>query len=252
MKKILLSGVALSTLMSTALLAGGSIAPVEVEPVSVPDEPMVEAVASDRLYNVALSAGTLGVGVHVATPIDENFQLRINANGGSYSDSTTEDGIDYDADLTLANVGLLVDYFPWQDLGFHLSAGAYYNGNKVEATATPTAGGEIEVGKYGTFKTDDLVHLNAKVDWDKFAPYVGLGWGNDSRTEGWGFSIDLGVLIGTPKETISYEISDTITSTEYTEQTIKEAINDYETELDDTLSDYNVYPVVTVGFTYTF
>jgi len=250
MKKILLSGVALSTLMSTALLAGGSIAPVEVEPVSVPDEPMVEAVASDRLYNVALSAGTLGVGVHVATPIDENFQLRINANGGSYSDSTTEDGIDYDADLTLANVGLLVDYFPWQDLGFHLSAGAYYNGNKVEATATPSSDGTINVNGVD-YSTDQLAHLDAKVDWDKFAPYVGLGWGNDSRTEGWGFSIDLGVLIGEPKTTVTYDVADSVKGTPL-ETAIDTNVQAEKADLDDTLSDYNVYPVVTVGFTYTF
>ena len=133
----------------------------------------------------------------MATPINDSFQLRLNVNGAKYSRTEKEEDIEYDADLKFGNAGLLVDYFPFESVGFHLTAGAYYNANKIEAAGQPTN---------GTFTIDDVDYqaaeigsLNADLDFDKFAPYIGLGWGNDSRSEGFGFSLDIGALVGKPK-----------------------------------------------------
>ena len=195
-----------SVVASTALFAGGKgVSIAAVEPIVIPETDVVNtesdalgaSIWSDRLYNVGLTVGTLGAGINVATPINDSFQLRLNINGAKYSRTESEEDIDYDADLKFANAGLLVDYFPFESVGFHLTAGAYYNANKIEAAGQPTN---------GTFTIDDVDYqaaeigsLNADLDFDKFAPYIGLGWGNDSRSEGFGFSLDIGALVGKPK-----------------------------------------------------
>lgn len=243
MKKLQLLGTLL--MGSNILFAGGDVL-TPVEPVTDLPETTIEDTSS-RLYNVGLKVGTLGVGVDVSTPINNSFALRVNINGATYSHSASEEDIDYDADLKFANAGVLVDYFPFESVGFHLSAGAYYNANKIEAQGQPTA---------GTFTIDDMDYqaseigsLDAKLDFDKFAPYVGLGWGNDSRSEGFGFSLDLGMLVG---KTNTYLTATRGIVDDATWADIQNSVANEKEKLDDNLDELKVYPVISVGITYTF
>lgn len=244
MHKTILSGVMVSMMASSILFADGDSVTL-VEPVVEVPETTIEDTSS-KLYNMGLKVGTLGVGIDVSTPINNSFAFRVNVNGATYSHSASEEDIDYDADLKFSNAGVLVDYFPFESVGFHLSAGAYYNANKIEAQAQPN----------GTLTIDDVDYdasqigsLDAKLDFDKFAPYVGLGWGNDSRSEGFGFSLDLGVLVGKTNVdlTATRGVVDDATWAE-----IQNSVENEKAQLDDNLDKLNVYPVIMVGITYTF
>jgi hypothetical protein len=255
-KKIIL-GLALSLIGSTVYAGGKSTSVPEVEPIVIPEADVVNtesdaagtSIWSDRLYNVGLTVGTLGAGINVATPINDSFQLRLNVNGAKYSRSQTEENVDYDADLKFANVGLLVDYFPFESVGFHLTGGAYYNGNKIDASGKPNASGDFEINDV-TYDVSELGKLDAKLDFDKFAPYAGIGWGNDSRSEGFGFSFDLGVLVGQTHVGLTPTYGSAATAA--IRQNIDDDIAAEQKKLDDDLDKLKVYPVIMFGVTYTF
>lgn len=260
MHKKVISGLMVSVLTSSMLFAGGKEgSQPEVEPVAIPDAEEIvvpevgvgtesDALASSRLFNVGLTAGTLGAGINVATPINENFQVRFNVNGATYDHTATEDDIEYDADLKFVNAGVLVDYFPFESVGFHLTAGAYYNGNEINANASQD---DYDIGDE-TYSRAEVGSLDGKVDFDKFAPYVGLGWGNDSRSEGFGFSLDLGVLVGKTKVSLTPipgELMDTESSAW---QDILTEVEKERSNVQDDLDELKIYPVIMVGITYTF
>lgn len=250
----LLVGAILSVVASSVLFAGGkTVSAASVVPIAIPEAETINTEAdtagssiwTDRLYNVGLTVGTLGAGINVATPINDSFQLRLNVNGAKYSKTATEEDVDYDADLKFANAGLLVDYFPFESVGFHLTGGAYYNANKIEARANPSGAGTIEINDF-EYNKDDLA-LNGKLDFDKFAPYAGIGWGNDSRSEGFGFSLDLGVLVGSTNVALTPDIKNDLLRAQ-----IEADVAAEQKKLDDDLDKLKVYPVVMLGITYTF
>lgn len=260
MHKKVLTGVALSVMTSSMLLAGGkgTVQP-DVEPIAIPvaEEIVVPEVSvgtesidtgASRLYNVGLTAGTLGAGINVATPINENFQVRFNINGAKYDTTETEEDIEYDVDLKFANAGVLVDYFPFESVGFHLTAGAYYNANKIDGEGRPMDGTTFTIDDVD-YQASQIGSLDATLDFDKFAPYVGLGWGNDSRSEGFGLSLDIGVLVGQTKVDLAATrgvVDDT------TWDAIQTSVTNEQAALDDDLDRLKIYPVVMLGFTYTF
>jgi hypothetical protein len=252
MHKKVISSLLVSVLTSGMLFAGGNEGSrPEVEPVAVPEVGVgteSDALAS-RLYNIGLTAGTLGAGINVATPINKNFQVRFNVNGAKYNTSGKQEDIDYDVDLKFANAGIMVDYFPFESVGFHLTGGAYYNANKIDGTARPTSTKPITINDVD-YTIDQLGELDAKLDFDKFAPYVGLGWGNDSRSEGFSFSLDLGVLVGRTNVSLTPVYGPAATPAIIAQ--IDSDVAEEQKKLDDDLDKLKVYPVIMVGITYTF
>ena len=96
-------------------------------------------------HQVGVNVGTLGAGIEYSTSINEMFVLRTGVNGFNYSDSLTESGIKYDADLELKTASLILDYHPFSN-GFRLSGGAMYNGNQLKMTGKPDGtAGTIEI-----------------------------------------------------------------------------------------------------------
>lgn len=237
MKKITLSFLS-ALLVSTSAFAGGDIEPV-VEPVSV--LPTVEEASK---YAVGLKLGTLGLGLDVSRAITDKLNLRVNINGASYSDTQCESDIEYDYDLTLASVGLLLDYYPMNN-EFRVSAGAYYNANEFELSAQ-AANGFITVN--GTPYNATNYRIDGMVDFDELAPYIGIGWGNSTKQSGWSFSVDLGVMYhGEPNVDLTPICLNGAACDAFTTSVTNE-----EAELINELNDYKLYPVFSVGVTYTF
>ena len=197
-------------------------------------------------FNVATKIGTLGLGLDISTPINENLSARFNLNGGSYSDTEENDGNDYEGTLDLMSAGVLLDYYPYAN-NFRLSTGVYYNGNEFTGTATSTDTSTLELNNI-EYTIAELAKVNTKVTFDKFAPYVGIGWGNDAHSKGWGFTFDLGVMYhGDAEVDLSPDIKDLEKIAE-----INTAIENEERNIEDELSDYNLYPVVALGVNYSF
>ncbi len=243
MKKIILSCVSLCA-MSSVAFAGGDIIP-DVKPVV-----MEEVLSGNTSMAVGLKVGTLGLGLDISKSITQKLNLRLNVNGATYTTTDTQEGIEYDFDLELVTAGLLLDYYP-MDNEFRVSAGAYYNGNEFTLDAK-ASGGTYTIG--GNTYDARGVSLKGLVDFDELAPYIGIGWGNSTKKAGWGFSVDLGVMYhGEPNVDLTALCDPAfVAGGTGTCATINADVVTEEQELLNELSDYKLYPVVSVGVTYTF
>jgi outer membrane protein W len=241
MKKITLSLLSVAALSSLSFAGGDFVA--EVKPVEV-----IPDVVESSTYAVGFKVGTLGLGLDISRSITEKLNLRLNINGASYSDTQCESDVEYDYDLTLVSAGLLLDYYPMNN-EFRVSAGAYYNGNEFELTAQPRNGLYTLNGV--NYTPAQIGSLTGKVDFDEFAPYVGVGWGNSTKKAGWSFSVDAGIMYhGEPNVELTPTCGTAVAAALCTE--ITNNVEAERVELVNELSDYKLYPVVSVGVTYTF
>ncbi len=185
---------------------------------------------------IGVKAGTLGLGLEATTNIVPLFvNMRLQGNGFNYNTTITDTNVTYDAKLKLASVGLLADIYPFAGK-FRVTGGAYYNGNKLTMNARSL--GNVVIG--GTTYTNPVV--SSTVDFNKFAPYVGIGWG-DAISSGSpiGFSFELGVLyMGKPKTSI---IAPSVSAADIAVEKRK---------LDNSLKNLRFYPVASIGINYKF
>ena len=287
MKKILLSTIAVLAMSGVAIAGPGVIKtdkPVAIIPHD--DAPVVYG----SFYTVGLKLGTLGLGVDVSMPLSRHFNLRGNINGLSYTKDITNDinNLDQslkdvftgttDGQVSLLTVGLLIDWYPFERSDFFLSAGVYYNANKVGLSTIPTTlkynGLIVDTTNIDGSITGDILFGN------KVAPYIGFGWGNRGDEAGWSWSFEIGglyqniptVSLANPTlkgNTVNVSGVDPITNTTiagtipYTSAQLADSITSAETVANDTITntivngnkvtDYlKIYPVISFGITYSF
>jgi len=242
MHKKVLSGILMSMVASGLLFAEGDLAEGTLET----PQSMQEWLSED-IYTLGLKVGSLGVGIDISKPINQEFSLRVNANGALLDYSGTQEQVDYDTQFELSSIGLLGDYYPVESLGFRLSAGVYYNASEINAQGR-SAGGIYTIDGVD-YTVSEVGSLNAKVDFEKFAPYFGFGWGDNTHSEGFGFSLDVGALVGNP--TVDLVATRGIVS-DVVAAEIQTSVQNEENTLNDDLNKLNIYPVVMLGVTYTF
>lgn len=199
-------------------------------------------VFADTTVNGKLS--TLGFGVEAALPLTQSIDARIGYNGYKYSfdQTSTSNGLstNYSGDLKLSTVQLLADWHPWEG-SFRLSGGVIFNNNKFEMTAQPS-GTTVNIGGTPyTVGTGQMV--NATVDFNKTAPYLGIGWGRTPKNSGLSFTSDIGIMFqGKPKGSVTTNIP-TVSATD---------IDRANTDLNGALDNFKLYPVISFGIGYTF
>lgn len=237
MKKILLISILVVMTSYNSLLA---------EETTVADLTLTE----DSSFNVGFKAGTLGVGLDISKAINEDISLRLNINGFVYN--TTDDSlfsyaIESDKEYTLQTVGLLMDYHLLQ---LRVTAGAYLNNNKIVYKAKPEGINELNFnGTY--YGLDQIVKSDTTITFDNIAPYIGVGWGNNTNRRGWNVTLDVGLLYhGEPNVDIDVTINDSVPSA--VEDSINAAIEVEEKIQEEDYSSFPFYPVVMVGINYSF
>ena len=187
--------------------------------------------------SIGVRAGSTGLGVELAYPISQSLGVRFIVDGYKYSRKFTQDNIDYDGDAKLRTGSLLIDLFPFAN-NFRISAGGVYNGNKLLLT-TPTTTLTINGTPY-------TATLDGEVDFKKFAPYAGIGYGRPVRS-GLSLTFDLGVMFqGTPTATLNGTCTGVNCATFQTDLKAQEA------SLNDKIKNFRYYPVATLGLAYTF
>lgn len=193
-------------------------------------------------YAIALKINTLGLSTEVVRSFGENISARIgvalfsdNLQGGG----SEKDEYSYDVKIGFLSFSALADYFPFKS-GFKLTTGFVINLNKIQADLKPTK--SYTVG--GDVYTPDLLgRLNANINFNKFAPYFGIGFGNPTAgTRGIGFTFDIGTFYqGAPKAKLS--------ATGLIEPS---ASPEQQQKLENNLNWFKWYPVISFGLTYKF
>lgn len=193
-------------------------------------------------FAAALKVNTLGISVEGIRSFGPNFNARLGLAFFSYSadgGGGTGDDYKYSGSLDLFSISALADYFPWER-GFRVTAGLLVNLNKGDAEMIPTKTYTVGGDQY---TPDKLGVMNAKVDFNKIAPYIGIGFGNPTAGDrGLGFTFDIGTIYqGAPN--VDLEATGLISPSASPEQ---------EQTIEDNLSWFKWYPVVSFGLTYKF
>ena len=183
--------------------------------------------------------GTTGLGADLTVPLVSNWlNLRGGYNFGGLRPSITSAGIKYKGDLDFETIPILLDLHPFHG-GFRVTGGVFYNKNEMDLSSV------VNASTVGLGTGVGTATLNANVSWSKeWAPYLGIGWGNaaDDNTLDLpiavGFSLDVGAFYqGSP----NVLLSDSSGLVPLADLLAEQA------QIEDDLSGFKFYPVVTVG-----
>ncbi len=194
--------------------------------------------------SLGVKASTLGLGLEVERSFSDSISGRIGVNYFTYGYSGTEEDVEYDFDLNLASLSILLDWHPFKG-SFRVSGGAIYNGNNLDTKAKPSA--TFDIGD-STYTGAQIGTLKGKIDFDGIAPYLGLGWDTSfGKNKGFGFLFELGAIYqGSPKVDLS--VDGPIAS----DPTFQNDLATEENNLQSDLDEFKVYPVVAIGLSYRF
>ncbi len=195
--------------------------------------------------SLGLRGGTLGGGVELSYALSQRAALRLNADGYNFKRTDTHDNIDYDMKLKLQTASLLGDWFPFAN-NFRVSLGAVFNGNKLALKGQPSGGSYIINGV--PYNAQDVGSLDATVDFNKAAPYFGIGYGRPINS-GLSLILDLGVMFqGSPRS----KINATCTASTLNCAALQNDARAEQSRLDTSLHSFKYYPVISLGLAYTF
>jgi len=185
---------------------------------------------------------TLGVGAEFGYRVAPNWSLRAIANGYNQNYHTTSDNIDYRGKLKLGSFGVQADYHFSDTNPFYLTAGLYANGNKIDATATPTT--TTNIGGV-PFTPQQIGTLTGRAKYKSTAPYLGLGWRWNTGAVSW--NLEAGAYFqGKPNVTL------TSNGTYASDPQYQAALEQERQNLKNDLDDLKTWPVVAFGVGYHF
>jgi len=199
------------------------------------------AASNASAVETALTAklGSLGLGVEGTFGLAEHFNARLGLNRYDYDRTETVSDIRYDFDLKLKSISLFADWHPFGS-AFRFTAGLMSNGNELSGSSVSDS---LDIGN-GTYVD---VGLDAKLDFDSAAPYLGVGWGNAlSAGKGWGFNVDLGVMF---QGAGNVSLTPTGPGAVFVDPADVAA---EEQNFEDDIKNYKYYPVFSFGVSYKF
>lgn len=195
-----------------------------------------------------VTGGTTGLGLHLSTPVLKNVNARIGVNYFSFSYDGKTDDINYDFKLNLNTFDALLDWFP-MDNTFRVTAGLVYNANYIKANAKSSGGGQYTFNGH-TYNTSDIGNVDARIDFQNIAPYLGIGFGNAVAQPGrWHFSSDIGFLF---QGRASASLKNSKCNLGPACSTLANDLEAENRKLNDDLKNFQHYPVIRIGASYRF
>ncbi|MDE2120930.1 MAG: hypothetical protein KGJ64_09560, partial [Betaproteobacteria bacterium] len=151
---------------------------------------------------VSADAGTLGGGVSARFSLSDNVDARLGLHGLNYSYNTVSQGDNYSGRLKLQNLEVFADWYPYAG-SFHVTGGVVLNKDRFALNGQANNGTFTFNGD--TYTADQVGAVQAKVSFNRVAPYLGVGWNTGSmRDAGWHLSSDIGLMyLGRPKATLT-------------------------------------------------
>jgi hypothetical protein len=196
-------------------------------------------------WGVSANIGTLGIGVNLDRSFSSNIGGRLGASFGSIGADRTESGIDYNATLNFNSFQLLGDFYPFGS-GLRLTGGLMYQNNRFSVNSKPTNNAYTINGTQ--YSSAEVGGLQGEFQYaNAIAPYVGIGYGKGS-SDGFGFNADLGVLFtGAPK--VNLNATNPVFNNN---ATTRSQIDAQARQTENDLQGFNLYPVLSVGVSYSF
>jgi len=199
-------------------------------------------------FGVGVKASTLGVGLEGRWEALPWIDFRVGVNRFDYDHDGVEAGIDYNATLALDSYYLTGNFkFPLSP--FRVTAGAFSNGNELRMISADTSGANFNIGGV-SFTSADVGALRSVTSFGSTAPYLGVGFDFEVFGKA-GLNLDFGVLWqGEPSVFLEATAIDSAPPAIQAE--LRQALETERLELQDEMSDYKAWPVVSLGLVYNF
>ena len=199
-------------------------------------------------FGVGLKAGTLGLGLEGRWSALPWLDVRVGVNSFEYDDDGSQAGINYDATFSLDSFYATGNFrFPLSP--FRVTAGVVSNGNEFVMASQDSGDVFIDIGD-STFNTADVGTLQSTTSFASTAPYLGVGY--DFEIFGKvGLNLDFGVLWqGEPEVTL--EATGLESAPAAVQSVLTTELENERLALEDEMSDFKAWPVVSIGFIYNF
>lgn len=213
-------------------------------------------------FGVGIKLSTYGPGAEAAVRVTHRTNLRAGFNMIEYSRGYSKDGINYNGQLNFRTFEAHYDVFPFAG-NFHISPGVLvYGVDPITATAMVPGNQSFTLGGT-TYYSDpaDPIHGNGKIKFNQASPTVTVGWGNlVSRKEGHHFSFpfEVGVAFqGAPKASLALagtacDSTFLICRNAATDATIQSNLVSEQNKVNNSMSFFKVYPIISAGIGYKF
>ena len=212
------------------------------------------------LIGVGIRLSTLGAGAEVGVSLSNRLNVRGGFNIFQYNRGFNHDGITYKGQLNLRSGEAHLDWYPIGHT-FHLSPGLLvYNGNGATATANVPGGSTFTLG--GTTYTSDPTNPitgTGKLDFVKAAPTAMFGFGNlVPQSRHFTYNFELGAVFqGSARTKLNLtgnacDFSGLNCVNAATDPTVQQNVVAEQTKINNKLSPFKYYPVISFGFGYRF
>jgi hypothetical protein len=212
-------------------------------------------------FGVGVKASLLGGGIEAAARVSHRTNVRAGFNILSYGRSFTKDGIPYSGQLSFKTVEAHYDVFPFAGK-FHVSPGVLvYAQTPITATAAIPAQTSFSLGASTYYSsTAQPVTGTGNIKFNHAAPMATFGWGNlVPRKKSQHFSIpaEFGVAFqGTPKATLNLNgsacLAPDVNCMSVTSPQIQSGVLAEQTKINNAMSFFKAYPIISVGLGYKF
>ena len=194
-------------------------------------------------------AGTLGFGADVVGEIIPHLNGRVGLSSLSIDAEVSSDRIDYDGDLTLGGIPLLLDWYPAKS-GFRLTGGLVINNNEIELDSkSRDRDRTITIGDR-EFTVKDVGDIEGDVEFNDIAPYIGIGFGNHVKPgRQWAFTVDLGIMFQGAGDV---SLKATNASQAALDIGLNEQLKREEDDIQDEVDQFKLYPILQIGVSYQF
>jgi hypothetical protein len=210
---------------------------------------------------IGVKGSFLGGGVEGAVRVNRFANVRGGFNLFSYHRGFNKDSIDYAGQLDFKTVEGHFDIFPFAGK-FHVSPGVLaYIGNPITATAAVPGGQSFSLG--GTTYYSDTgtpVTGSGNIKFNQVSPMATFGWGNLVPRNHGHFSVpfELGAVFqGSPKATLGLagNVCDSPgvnCRSVASDPTVQSNVLSEQNKLNNSMSFFKFYPIISIGFGYAF
>lgn len=205
-----------------------------------------------------VEGGTLGIGVETATPLARTLQLRGGADFLNFGDGFSVDAAQYYGQAHLRAAHISVDWHPANG-SFRISPGLLIFGSGFGASVSVAGGKTFELGNTAyTSSPADPVHGSATISMQRrIMPAMTIGWGNVlSQRSRFTIPFEVGAAY-TGHYTATLNLAgtacmDPVGCMSTATQQVQQSVSQEESDLNETMKHYQIYPIVSTGIEFRF
>lgn len=195
--------------------------------------------------------GTLGFGIEGRAKIYNGIYARAGVNilGGKGQDVVIDE-IEFTPKVDFINIPVMVDFHPFSNSGFRVSAGLSYSNNEVsfKSKKNRTSNRLVEYGNH-YYSLDRLGEITHKVQFGNgISPVITIGYDNSGMTSSmFSFNCEVGAIyVGKAK------VKSSITGPLKDDADFMRGFNEARDAAQQEANKMSVYPVLSLGFKVNF